>query len=72
MKWLLTIPADADLATLQQELESVGAALESEEPVSLGEQEQVVYADGPDDLSERLSATNMPVHVYPNSDLQLY
>ena len=72
MTWLLTMPADADVDALQQGLEEVGATLESDEPVSLDGQERVLYADGPEDLSERLSATDMPVDVYPNSDLQLY
>jgi hypothetical protein len=72
MKWLLTVPADADLDTLEQELEAVGATVESQEPVPLHEDERVLYADGPEDLSERLSGTNMPVQVYPSSDLELY
>jgi hypothetical protein len=72
MKWLLTIPADADLDALQHELEAAGATLESEEPVPLDDQDQVLYAEGPEDLSERLSEADMPLHVYPNSELELY
>jgi hypothetical protein len=72
MKWLLTVPADADLDVLQQELEAVGATLESAEPIPLDNQDQALPAEGPEDLSERLSKTDMPVQVYPNSELELY
>jgi hypothetical protein len=72
MKWLLTTPANADLDSLQQELEAVGATLESQEPVPLDDDQQVLYADGPDDLSDRLSETNRSIHVHPSSELELY
>jgi hypothetical protein len=72
MKWLLTTPADVDLESLRQEVEAVGAKLESDEPVPLDGQEQVLYADGPDDLRERLSEASVPVRVNRSSRMELY
>lgn len=73
MKWLLTTPADLDLDGVRQEVEAVGGKLEAREPVPLGENEQVLYAEGPEDLHERLKkATRLPIEASPNSDLKLY
>lgn len=72
MKWLLTTPADIDLESLRREIEAAGATLESRDPVPLDGQERVFYADGPDDLRERLSKTSMPVRVHRSSRMELY
>jgi hypothetical protein len=72
MKWLLTTPADADLESLRTEVEAAGAKLEEVAPVPLDGGEQVLYAEGPDDLHERLAKTDVPVRVNPNSPMELY
>jgi hypothetical protein len=73
VKWLLTTPADVDLESLRRELEAAGATLESErDPVALDHDEQVFYADGPDDLRERLSNSGLPVRVHRSSRMELY
>jgi hypothetical protein len=72
VKWLLTTRADADLDSLRQEVEAAGAKLEDRDPVPLDQEEQVLYAEGPDDLHERLAKTNVPVRVHPSSPMELY
>ena len=72
MKWLLTTAADVDLDALREEVEAAGAKLEERDPVPLDEQEQVVYAEGPDDLHERLSKASLPLRVNPSSPMELY
>jgi hypothetical protein len=72
MKWLLTTPADLDLDGVRQQVEAVGGKLEAREPVPLGENEQVLYAEGPEDLHQRLKAGRLPIEASPNSDLELY
>lgn len=72
MKWLLTTDKDVDLAVLRQEVESVGGTLEQKEPVPVGEDEQVLHAEGPEDLHERLAKTPTPVKANPNSRMELY
>jgi hypothetical protein len=72
VKWLLTTPADVDFESLRQEVEAAGATLERRDPVPLDDQEQVFYAEGPDDLRERLSKTHTPVRVHRSSPMELY
>jgi hypothetical protein len=72
MKWLLTTPVDADLESLRTEVEAAGAKLEEVDPVPLDEGEQVLYAEGPDDLHERLANASVPVRAHPNSPMELY
>lgn len=72
MKWLLTIDADVGLEELRREVEAVGGKLESDAPVPLGDNEQVIYAEGPEDLHERLAAAPVSVKVNPNSEMDLY
>jgi hypothetical protein len=72
VKWLLTTPVDIDLETLRQEVEAAGATLESREPVPLDEQEQVLYAEGPEDLGERLAKSRVPVRANRSSPITLY
>jgi hypothetical protein len=72
MKWLLTTPADLDLESLRQELKAAGATLESRDSVPLDQDEQVLYAEGPDDLHERLSNSGLPIRVHRSSPVELY
>lgn len=72
MKWLLTTPVDIDLESLRREVEAAGATLESREPVPLDQQEQVIYAEGPDDLRQRLSNSSLSLRVNRSSPMELY
>ena len=72
MKWLLTTPVDIDLESLRRAVEAAGATLESRDPVPLDGDEQVLYADGPDDLGERLSTARLPVRVHRSSPITLH
>ncbi|HYJ22423.1 MAG TPA: hypothetical protein VEW07_10410 [Solirubrobacterales bacterium] len=72
MKWLLTTPADVDLDGVRAEVEAAGGKLEAQKAVPLGENEQVLYAEGPEDLEARLKAAPIPIQVSPNSELELY
>jgi hypothetical protein len=72
VKWLLTTPVGIDLDVLRQDVEAAGAKLEPREPVPLDQQEQVVYAEGPEDLGERLSKSRVPVRANRSSPITLY
>jgi hypothetical protein len=73
VKWLLTTPADVDVESLRREVEAAGARLETDrDPVPLDHEEKVFYADGPDDLRDRLSKSEMPVRVHRSSPMELY
>jgi hypothetical protein len=72
VRWFVTTPADADLEVVRKELEAVGAALESDEPVPLDDQEQALYAVGPEDLHERLADRPTFVRVNPYSEPEPY
>jgi hypothetical protein len=77
MRWLLTVPADADLGALERDLVAAGGQLAEEgvTPVrsaSGGDTEIVVPAVGPHDLEERLRESQAVLAFYPDSDQQLY
>jgi hypothetical protein len=72
VKWLLTTPAEIDTASLRQEVEAAGGKLEERDPIPLDKGEQVVYAEGPDDLGKRLDKTELPIRVNPSSPMELY
>ena len=72
MKWLLTTAAGVDLDSLRREVEAAGAKLEERDPVPLDRSEQVVYAEGPDDLHERLSKSDLAVRVHRSSPMEPY
>jgi len=72
VKWLLTTRADVDLDSLRNEVEAAGAKLEDRAPVPLDQEEQVLYAEGPEDLHERLAKTSVPLRVHRSSPMELY
>ncbi|MFC8914404.1 hypothetical protein ACFT5C_01410 [Streptomyces sp. NPDC057116] len=73
MKWLLTVLADTDIGVLARDLLAIGAIVEDEEPVPIGDHEMVVYVEGPQDLPSRLTETNVEVRgVDPNSELGFF
>lgn len=71
MRWLLTVSKHADLATVRSEVESVGAKLEDIRPVPSGSA-QILYAEGPEDLRDRLEVTPTPIEASPHSEQSLY
>jgi hypothetical protein len=72
VKWLLTTPAGADIESLRREVEAAGAKLEDRDPIPLDQDEQVLHAEGPDDLHERLAESKVPVRANPNSPMELF
>jgi hypothetical protein len=78
MRWLVTTPADADLAQLREELAAAGAKLDDEAGVPIeaplgGEApEAVVSVEGPADLPERLRDSATALEVFPDSEQELF
>ena len=72
MKWLLTTPADVDLEKVRREVEGAGGKLEGRKPIPLSDNEQVLYAEGPEDLHRSLAETPTPMRVSPSSEMELY
>jgi hypothetical protein len=73
MKWLLTVPVDTDIEALARDLSAIGAVVEDDEPVPLGDHDKVVYVEGPQDLPSRLAGTNVEVRgIDPNSELGFF
>lgn len=72
MRWLLTTRHGIEPAELQRELEPLGVRVELTAPIPLGD-EQVVEAEGPDDLPARLEGrTSLVRHVHPDSGIEPY
>jgi hypothetical protein len=73
VKWLLTISNSTDTAELDRTLKQCGAKLQrGQRPIPLEPDEQVVHAEGPDDLPERLKAVQSIRGIHPASDMELY
>lgn len=72
MKWLLTTPDDLDVEAVRREVDAVGGKLEPRQAIPLSGGQQVLYAEGPEDLPQRLEATGLPIEVSPSSELKLY
>ena len=73
MKWLLTVPADVDLAVLRRALSAHGVELAVESCIPLTEGEQVVEAEGPAELPAVLERSGHgSIKASPSSDLELY
>ena len=72
MRWLLTTGADSDLDDLAARLAPLGVSLDDEPPVPLDGGEQVVFANGPRDLPQRLAQADLGVRANRNSDVELY
>ena len=69
VRWLLTVPADVDIAALGEALAQLDAELTDDEPVPLDRCEQALSVTGPRDLPDRISDAGLPVHkVSPDSD----
>lgn len=73
MKWLLTVRGDVDLEELRRELARDGIVVDVDSCIPLDAGEQVVEAEGPDELPATLERANVGVlKVSPSSDLELY
>lgn len=73
MKWLLTVRNDVDLEELRLELGRLGSTVDAEPLAPLEDDEQVLRAEGPEDLPSRLVRAGMKgVKAYPDSELELY
>ena len=73
MRWLITVKQGSSIDSLARKVASCGGCCDLDvEPVPLGEQEQVLEADGPDDLPQRLADDPMVVHVHPSSEMGLH
>jgi hypothetical protein len=73
VRWLLTVPAGVDSDQLAAAVVSAGGHLRDDPPIPLGDDELVIFADGPRDLPSRLAEHDVPVHkVSPDSDFELY
>ena len=73
MRWLITVPAGTDLRVLGDAVRSAAGSLRELDPISMGEDEVVVFAEGPFDLPARLGATDVEVRqVNPDSEPEAY
>lgn len=69
---MITTSQDGDLDQLRKNVADQGGTVADEPPVPLDRGEQVVEAEGPDDLPERLRGHREVRKVSPNSDIDLY
>jgi hypothetical protein len=71
-RWLITISRRADLAELRREIAASGGVADSAPPTPLGDDEQVLEADGPDDLPARLGEHPAVMKVSPDTPKHPY
>jgi hypothetical protein len=73
MKWLLTVPAEMDIAELRRALAAHGVTVDAESSIPLDEGECVVEAEGTEELPAMLERAGLrQVKASPSSDLELY
>jgi hypothetical protein len=70
-RWLITTSDTSDLQELRRAIAAQGGAV-TEEPIPLDAGEQVVEAEGPDDLPERLSQHPAVLKVSPDTPKHPY
>jgi len=71
-RWLITTPAEGDLDELRRAVAAQGGTVADDPPIPLGDGEQVVEADGPDDLPVRLRGHPAVKKVSPDSPKHPY
>ena len=71
MRWLITTAVEDDLTDLRRRVADVGGAVVDQIPIPLDSGEQVVSAEGPDDLPDRLRGLSAVRSMHPDSDLEL-
>jgi hypothetical protein len=73
VRWLITVPTGTDLSALSARLGSARASLRDVDPVPMGTDELVVFAEGPRDLPALLRSTGgETLTVYPDSEPEPY
>ena len=73
MKWLLTVPANLDLEELSRRLAAHGVIVDVRSCIPLDDGEQVVEAEGPEEIGATLERAGADVvKASPSSDLELY
>jgi hypothetical protein len=69
VRWLITVAASTDLGALEDAVRSAQGSLRDVDPVPMGADEVVVFAEGPHDLPKKLRATDLRVlGVNPESE----
>jgi hypothetical protein len=71
-RWLITTPKETDLRELRGAITAQGGIVGDESPIPLGPVEQVVEAEGPDDLPARLQEHPAVLKVSPDSPKHPY
>lgn len=73
MHWLITVPAGTDIDALDQVLRSADGALRDLNPVPMGPDQVVVFAEGPSNLPRRIDPATVPVlEIHPDSEPEPY
>jgi hypothetical protein len=73
MRWLITVRSGANLQSLGDAVAYAHGSLREIDPVPMGEDEVVVFAEGPSDLPQRLGDTGADVlQVSPDSEPEPY
>jgi hypothetical protein len=71
-RWLITTGADEDLDSLRETVAEQGGKLADSPPTPLDRGEQVVEAEGPDDLPEKLESDPAVRKVSPDSPIEFF
>jgi hypothetical protein len=71
-RWLITIALSCDLDELRGEIAAHGGTVGDDAPIPLGVDEQVVEADGPDDLPDLLREHPAVTKVSPDTPKHPY
>ncbi len=66
-RWLITTSTASDLDEVRRAVADLGGTVDDAPPISLGPDEQVVEAEGPDDLQSRLHDHPAVLKVSPDS-----
>ena len=71
MKWLVTFNKDFAIADLKVHLQQWKCTLlEDKNAIPLGESEAVVEVEGPKELDQLISSSDLDIKVYPSSKLE--
>jgi hypothetical protein len=71
-RWLITTSRAGDLEELRRAIAAHGGTVGDEPTVPLGTDEQVVEAEGPDDLPDRLGEHPAVLKISPDSPKHPY
>jgi hypothetical protein len=71
-RWLITTAKDSDVQELRRAIAAQGGTVGDDPPTPLGSGEQVVEAEGPEDLPSRLRGHSAVLKVSPDSPKHPY